>query len=103
MYFDETLGEWRRIPSGHPERNPSRFQEAEAEAEEEEAVGQKTKKKRDVLKKLGRELVLAVKNLGVSQEKKDRDDEDRRARLIASISAPMGTTKCGQQQQRRRR
>lgn len=97
-YFDETLGEWRSIPASDAEQDPSRPQQHEEKQEEEEQEEEEEEvpgRKRDALKKLGRGLVLAVKNLGGSPERKERDDEERRAKILASISAPMGTARSG--------
>lgn len=94
MYFDHTLGEWRPLPRASQiiitDERWARFQDgAKSEEEEEER-----KKKRDRLKKLGKELVLGVKDLARRKDKKD-EDEERRSQLKASISAPVGTTRQG--------
>lgn len=85
VYFDQTLGEWRPIPRASQviitDENWARFQSEEKKKEKKR--GEKLKKK----------LVLAVKDLARPKEKKDRDDEERRERLLASISAPLGTTR----------
>lgn len=95
VYFDQTLGEWRPLPRASQiiitDENWARFQSEEDD--EEDGGKKKKKKKRDKLKKLGKELVLAVKDLAHPKEKKDKDDEERKARLLASISAPVGTTR----------
>lgn len=89
VYFDQTLGEWRPIPDiprvSIPEENWARFQGEVEEGSKE--------KRRDRLKKLGKDLVLVVGGLGHSQGRKDKDEEDRRSKLVASVSAPMGTAK----------
>lgn len=89
MYFDYTLSEWRPIPSstqmGIPEENWARLGEGKVEKE----------KKRDKLKKFGRNLILVVKDLGNLQEKRDTDNKKRKSKLAASVSAPLGTTRHG--------
>lgn len=92
VYFDQTLGEWRPIPRASriiiTDESWARFQSEEKEKEKEK----KEKKRGEKLKK---KLVLAVKDLARPKEKKDRDDEERRERLLASISAPLGTARQG--------
>lgn len=91
MYFDHTLSEWRPIPSsrqmGISEENWVRLERREKKDTKE--------KKRDKLKKLGKSLILAVKELGNPQEKRDKDEEERKSKLVASVSAPLGTSKHG--------
>lgn len=90
MYFDYTLSEWRPIPTsrqmGIPEENWARLERAENDTKG---------KKRDKLKKLGKSLILAVKDLGNHQQKRDKDEEERKSKLVASVSAPLGTDKRG--------
>lgn len=90
MYFDHVLGEWRPIPSstqmGVPEESWDDKKE-DTEGDEDSAK----KRRKEKLKKLGRGFVQVVKDLANPQEKKDRDDEERRANLLESISAPLGT------------
>lgn len=91
MYFDITLSEWRPIPTsrqmGIPEENWARLEKGEETDTKE--------KKRDRLKRFGKGLVLAVKDLRSHQDKRDKDEEERKSKLRASVSAPLGTNKRG--------
>ncbi|KAL0638022.1 hypothetical protein Q9L58_002958 [Maublancomyces gigas] len=77
MYFDLQLGGWRSIP-GMPQPSPTEDVNTPAEP-----------KKRDRFKKLARDLVQALKDLKNPKVKQERDNETRRAKLRASISAPL--------------
>lgn len=89
MYFDQTLGEWRPIPPstqmGIPEENWAKLDRRGGEEEKE--------RKRDKLKKFRQSLVTAVKDLGNPQGKQDKDEEERKSKLAASISAPLGASR----------
>lgn len=89
MYFDQELLEWRSIPRstqmGAPEE--SWMGKAEGEAEGKNLPKPKRLNK---LKMLGKELMQAVRGTASPQSQEEKDEE-RRAKLAASISAPLGT------------
>lgn len=77
MYFDLQLGEWRTIPG--------KMQLAGA------SPGPPLKHaKRSRLKRLVEGLVRIVRDLANPADKRERENEERRAKLRASISAPLG-------------
>lgn len=78
MYFDLQLGEWRSIP-GMPQSSPTEDFNIPAKP-----------RKRDRFKQLAKDLVQAVKDLRNPKVKQERDNETRRTKLRASVSAPLG-------------
>lgn len=76
MYFDLQLGEWRTIPGKTQLAGPS--------------PGVPKHAKRSRLKRLVEGLVRMIRDLANPKDRRERENEERRAKLRASISAPLG-------------
>lgn len=76
MYFDLQLGEWRAIPS-----------KAQLAASPMLLL---PSPKSSRLKRLVQRLVRMVKELANPEDRREREREERRAKLRASVSAPLG-------------
>lgn len=76
MYFDLQLGEWRTIPG--------KTQLADA------SPAPLKRAKRSRLKRLVQGLVRIVRDLANPTDRRERENEQRRAKLRASISPPLG-------------